>query len=118
MLQNSRKNARKPGIIYDYYSELNKVVNECGLNRIDMGCFISNCDESGFGMDPSRINATKIICLVLLFSKGQLSNHVGFLKMLYQELCTQLPLMVGWRNLFLPVVYLVIYSTCSAVKGR
>lgn len=59
MLQNSRKNARKPGIIYDFYSELNNVVNDCGLNRTHMGYFIFNCNESGFGMDPSRIKAIR-----------------------------------------------------------
>ncbi|XP_039301313.1 uncharacterized protein LOC120356457 [Nilaparvata lugens] len=56
LLQSSRKNAWKRDIFYNFYSELNKVINDCGLNE-EKAAFVFNCNESGFNMDPSHIKA-------------------------------------------------------------
>lgn len=54
-LQKNRKDARKPDIIYDFYSELNALVEK--PKPTDTAAFVFNCDESGFSLDPKRMKA-------------------------------------------------------------
>lgn len=55
-LQKLRKDARKPEVIYQFYLDLQKVINDNDLAD-DKGSFVFNADESGFNCDPSRIRA-------------------------------------------------------------
>lgn len=43
--------------LYMTYSELNTIVNKCKNDSDDTACFIFNCDESGFSLDPKRMKA-------------------------------------------------------------
>lgn len=52
-LKISRKDARKPHIVYDFYGTHTKVVQENNLETEPM--YIYNCDKSGFQNDPSKV---------------------------------------------------------------
>lgn len=56
-LQKTRKLARSPDIVYDFYSKLDSLYKESDLQSPDKARFIFNCDESGFASDPSRLRA-------------------------------------------------------------
>lgn len=43
--------------LYMTYSQLNIIVNKCKNDSDDTACFIFNCDESGFSLDPKRMKA-------------------------------------------------------------
>lgn len=51
-LQMLRKDARKPEVIYQFYQDLEKVINENSLVE-DKNSFVFNADESGFCCDPN-----------------------------------------------------------------
>ena len=42
-----------------FYSELNHLYENHGLKDSEKSSFVYNCDESGFGSDPTRVKATK-----------------------------------------------------------
>ncbi|XP_029348016.1 tigger transposable element-derived protein 2-like [Acyrthosiphon pisum] len=52
-LQKLRKDARKPEIIYHFYSNLENICQE----KLLISQFVFNADESGFRTDPSRLKA-------------------------------------------------------------
>ena len=68
LLQKLRKDARKPEIIFDFYSKLKEVIQNNGLD-INKSMFVFNADESGFNSDPSRVRA--------IGSKGQALSRVS-----------------------------------------
>lgn len=55
-LQKLRKDARKPDVIYSFYSKLKEAYTKNNITPFD-GEFIFNCDESGFLTDPSKLKA-------------------------------------------------------------
>lgn len=52
-LQKSRKTARNPDVVYDFYDKLENIVSTYNV----LPSFIYNADESGFSSDPSKIRA-------------------------------------------------------------
>ncbi|KAJ8926560.1 hypothetical protein NQ314_021053 [Rhamnusium bicolor] len=52
LLQKNRMDARDPYVIYDFFNELECLVNNSDLN--DKPSFVFNCDETGFASDPKK----------------------------------------------------------------
>jgi len=55
-LQKSRKSARDPYVVYNFFDALEEVYQQFGINSC-CGGLIFNADESGFCSDPSRLKA-------------------------------------------------------------
>lgn len=53
-LQKSRKNARDPFVVFDFFNKLKTVYEEFKVDETRAN-FVSNADESGFTSDPSRL---------------------------------------------------------------
>ncbi|KAK9720646.1 hypothetical protein QE152_g21928 [Popillia japonica] len=53
--QKTRKTARDPFIVYDFYDKLNTLFVQHNVMEDSKAAFIFNCDESGFSSDPSRL---------------------------------------------------------------
>lgn len=56
-LQKSRFDARKPAIIFNFYEDLEEVLNKYEITYPEKSCFVFNCDETGFCTDPRRLKA-------------------------------------------------------------
>ncbi|KAK9703979.1 DDE superfamily endonuclease [Popillia japonica] len=54
-LQKTRKTARDPFIVYDFYDKLNTLFVQHNVMEDSKAAFIFNCDESGLSSDPSRL---------------------------------------------------------------
>ena len=50
-----RKDARKPDVVYDFYDQLEQLVEEAEIPVLNGEYLIFNCDESGFNLDPTKV---------------------------------------------------------------
>lgn len=56
-LQQCRKDARRPQVIYSFYEDLCNTFTRLGITLLEQACFVLNADETGFKSDPSRLRA-------------------------------------------------------------
>ena len=56
-LKKSRKNAMDLFVIYSFYDQLQHLYEKHELKGLEKSSFIFNCNESGFGSDPTRVRA-------------------------------------------------------------